>query len=138
VVFTNDNIPTSTTGVSVVGQTPAASDQSTTSDTQASEADKDKNNDEATWRKRFADARHKIDQDTSELSVMQRELSELNVQYYPDPSKAMAQAYSRSDIINKQNAIDAKQKELEADKQALSNLEDELRKAGGDPAWARE
>jgi hypothetical protein len=138
VVFTNDNIPTSTTGVSVVGQTPtASSDQPSSSDAQASDADKDKN-DEATWRKRFADARHKIDQDTAELSVMQRELSELNVQYYPDPSKAMEQAYSRSDIINKQNAIDAKQKELEADKQALSNLEDELRKAGGDPAWARE
>jgi hypothetical protein len=134
-VFTNDNIPTSSGGVSVVGNSAAASsDESASSDAQAA-ADK---NDESTWRRRFADARHKIDQDTAELTVMQRELGELNVQYYPDPTQALMQSVSRADITKKQAAIDAKQKELDADKDALSNLEDELRKAGGDPAWARE
>ncbi|MFZ0640552.1 MAG: hypothetical protein WA020_10365 [Candidatus Acidiferrales bacterium] len=135
-VFTNDNIPTSSGGVSVVGNSAAAvsSDESASSDAQAA-ADK---NDEATWRKRFADARHKIDQDTAELTVMQRELGELNVQYYPNPTEALMQSVSRADITKKQSAIDAKQKELDADKEALSDLEDELRKAGGDPAWARE
>ncbi|MGC1106412.1 MAG: hypothetical protein WA876_07725 [Candidatus Acidiferrales bacterium] len=136
-VFTNDNIPTSPSGVSVVGESAASSsDQSASSDTQAGAAAS--KNDEETWRKRFADARLKIDQDTSELSVMQREMGELNVQYYPDPTKALMQSVTRADLIKKQNAIDAKQKELDADKQALSNLEDELRKAGGDPGWARE
>jgi hypothetical protein len=137
VVFTNDNIPTAATGVSVVGNsTASSSDQPASSATPAPD-DKDKN-DEATWRQKFADARQKIEQDKQELSVLQRELGELNVQYYADPTKAMEQAYSRTDIIDKQNAIDAKQKELAADQQALSNLEDELRKAGGDPGWARE
>jgi hypothetical protein len=136
VVFTNDNIPTSTTGVSVVGNSSAASSSEQTASS-AAPASEDKN-DEATWRQKFADARHKIDQDKQELSVMQRELGELNVQYYSDPTQAMQQSYSRSDINDKQNAIDAKQKELDADEQALSNLEDDLRKAGGDPAWGRE
>ncbi|MGB6483950.1 MAG: hypothetical protein WBE86_10745 [Candidatus Acidiferrales bacterium] len=136
-VFTNDNIPTSPSGVSVVGERAASSsDQSASSDAQAGAAAG--KNDEETWRKRFADARQKIDQDTAELSVMQREMGELNVQYYPDPTKALMQSVTRADLIKKQNAIDAKQKELDADKQALSNLEDELRKAGGDPGWARE
>lgn len=134
IVFTNDNIPSSSSGVSVVGNSAASSDQTTSS---AAQAPEDKN-DEATWRKKFADARQKIDQDKQELSIMQRELGELNVQYYTDPTQAMQQSYSRSDITDKQNAIDAKQKELAADEQALSNLEDELRKAGGDPGWARE
>ncbi len=133
-VFTNDNIPTSSGGVSVVGNSSAASDEAASSDAQSA-TDK---NDEATWRKRFADARHKIDQDTAELTVMQREMGQLNVQYYPDPTQALMQSVTRTDLTKKQNAIDAKQKELDADKQALSNLEDELRKAGGDPAWARE
>jgi hypothetical protein len=135
VVFTNDNIPTASTGVSVVGNSAASSSEQTASS--AAQAQEDKN-DEATWRQKFADARHKIDQDKQELSVMQRELGELNVQYYTDPTQAMQQSYSRSDINDKQSAIDAKQKQLAADEQALSDLEDELRKAGGDPAWARE
>jgi chromosome segregation ATPase len=135
-VFTNDNIPTSSSGVSVVGASASDSEKPANSDAAAA-AGQDKN-DEAMWRQKFADARHKIDQDKQELSIMQRELGELNVQYYSDPTQQMQQDYSRSDINNKQNAIDAKQKELAADEQALSDLEDELRKAGGDPAWARE
>ena len=135
VVFTNDNIPTSSTGVSVVGQAPSTSSDQSASSPAPAGAD---NNDEATWRKRFADARHKIDQDSAELSIMQREMSELSVQYYPNPTQALMQSVTREDLIKKQAAIDAKQKQLDADKQALSNLEDELRKAGGDPGWARE
>lgn len=135
VVFTNDNIPTSSTGVSVVGQAPSASSDQSVSSSAPAGAD---NNDEATWRKRFADARHKIDEDSAELSVLQREIGELNVQYYPDPTQALMQSVTREDLIKKQAAIDAKQKQLDADKQALSDLEDELRKAGGDPGWARE
>jgi len=133
-VFTNDNIPTASTGVSVVGQAPAATSKSSAnSETQANGG-----NEETAWRQKFSDARHKIDQDKADLAVMQRELGELNLQYYPDPTEAMKQSVSRSDIDKKQKAIDDKQKQLAADEQALSNLEDELHKAGGDAAWARE
>lgn len=135
-VFTNDNIPNSTTGVSVVGQAQAsaAASNGASSETKAS-PDK---NDEASWRQKFSDARHKVEQDKADLEVMQRELGELSVQYYPNPTQGMNQSVSRSDITDKQNAIDAKQKQLAADQQALSDLQDALRKAGGDPAWARE
>ncbi len=136
-VFTNDNIPTSGGGVSVVGAQPAPAKESGKESTAESNAAAPKNNDEAMWRKKFADARQKVAQDEQELSIMQRELGELNLQYYPDPTKALKQSVDRSDIIKKTNAIAAKQKELEADKQALSTLEDQLRAAGGDPGWAR-
>lgn len=137
-VFTNDNIPTASNGVSVVGQTAAESPASAQSPSGASSATAPSSGDEAAWRQKFADARHKIDQDKQELAVMQRELGELNVQYYPNPNQALMQSISRSDIIKKQAAIDAKQKQLAADQQALSDLQDQLRKAGGDPGWARE
>lgn len=135
-VFTNDNIPTVSTGVSVVGQGAASSSEA--AGTNATSATPAAGGDEAAWRQKFADARHKIDQDKQELAVMQRELGELNVQYYPNPTQALMQSISRSDIDKKQAAIDAKQKQLAADQQALSDLQDELRKAGGDPGWARE
>jgi|SRR5690348_7443074 hypothetical protein len=138
VVFTNDNIPTSGRGVSVVGAQPAPSKDTGKESTAAeSKAAAGQNNDEAMWRKKFADVRQKVAQDEQELSIMQRELSELNLQYYPDPQKALKQSVDRSDIIKKTDAIAAKQKELDADKQALSDLEDQLRAAGGDPGWAR-
>ena len=49
----------------------------------------------------------------------------------------MQQQLTRSDINEKTAEIDAKQKEIEADQQAIDDAEDDLRKAGGDPGWAR-
>jgi hypothetical protein len=49
----------------------------------------------------------------------------------------MTQQNSRADINEKQAKIDAKKKELEQLKQGLGDMEDQLRKSGGDPGWAR-
>jgi hypothetical protein len=68
---------------------------------------------------------------------MQRELAVLDLQNYSDPVKAMQQNLTRGDINDKTAKIAAKQKEIDADKQAISDAEDDLRKAGGDPGWAR-
>ncbi|MHB8486792.1 MAG: hypothetical protein ACYDCM_13850 [Candidatus Acidiferrales bacterium] len=141
-VFTNDNIPTTPGAVSVVGSAAAeASGKSSASSDKtagAGQPGSSAKNDEATWRQRFADARHKLAQDQTELSLLQRESDQLQLQYYPDPTKALMQSVDRSDIIKKQKAIDDKKKQIDADQQAISTLEDELRKAGGDPGWARE
>ena len=136
-VFTNDNIPTASTGVSVVGQASASAAASSAFADATTHAASEKN-DEATWRQKFADARHKVEQDKADLAIMQRELGELNLQYYPNPTEAMKQSVSRTDITTKQNAIDGKQKQLAADEQALSDLQEALRRAGGNPAWAGE
>ena len=132
-VFTNDDIPTSG-GVSTIG------DKSGTSETPAegkTSAGKPGANDEKAWRDKFAALHHKLDQDQAALDVMQRELGVLNVQYYSDPTKAMQQQYTRSDINDKTTQIDAKKKDIDADQQAISDAEDDLRKAGGEPGWAR-
>ncbi len=94
-------------------------------------------NDEKAWRERFAKLRNKLDQDQADLDIMQRELGVLDVQYYNDPMKGMQQGYTRSDINEKTAKIDAKKKQIEADQQAISDAEDELRRSGGDPGWAR-
>jgi hypothetical protein len=135
-VFTNDNIPTAG-GVSDVGAVnQASSDSGTGKNAQAKGSAKAPANDEASWRARFADLRHKLQQDQAELDIMQRELGVLNMQYYSDPNKAMQQQLSRDDINKKSAAIDAKKKQIADDQQAISDAEDALRKAGGDPGWA--
>jgi chromosome segregation ATPase len=94
--------------------------------------------DEKKWRKRFRDLSDKIAQAEKDLDLLQRELNKAQVQYYPDPQKALMQQYDRKDINEKTSKIDAKKKEIEQLKQNFSDLEDDLRKSGGDPGWARE
>jgi chromosome segregation ATPase len=93
---------------------------------------------EAYWKKRFADLRSDIHLAETELDILQRELNALQLQYDPDPQKALIEQTTRQSINEHQDAIAAKQKEIDDLKQKLSDLEDELRRAGGDPGWARE
>jgi hypothetical protein len=132
-VFTNDNMPTQG-GISTVGEgtsAPAAGNEAAQGGTTKAA------NDEKSWREKFAQLHHKLEQDQANLDVMQRELGQLNIQYYDDPMKAMQQELTRSDINNKVADIDKMKAQIEADKQAISDAEDELRKSGGDPGWAR-
>jgi hypothetical protein len=140
-VFSNDNIPTQG-GVSAVGQTPAA-DNADGTDVAAGNGSAPMSGGtsaaagEKAWRDRFAKLRKKLEQDQADLELMQRELGVLDVQYYNDPVKSMQQGYSRSDINEKTDKIEAKKKTIEADNQAIADAEDELQRAGGDPGWAR-
>lgn len=94
-------------------------------------------NGEKAWRDKFATLRHKLEQDQAELDVLQREFDVLSLQQYSDPTKAMQQGYTRSDINDKTTAIQAKKNQIAADQQAINDAEDDLRKSGGDPGWAR-
>jgi hypothetical protein len=139
-VFTNDNIPTQG-GVSAVGVAPAADNADGTGAAAGAVAPaSDKPTaaaGESAWRERFAHLRKKLEQDQADLELMQRELGVLDVQYYNDPVKSMQQGYSRSDINEKTDKIEAKKKTIEADQQAITDAEEELQRAGGDPGWAR-
>ena len=136
-VFTNDNIPKQG-GVSAVGEEPpAAAENPDNGPAGAAKTEKGEANDEKKWRDRFAKLRHKLEQDQAELDVMQRELGVLDLQYYNDPMKSMQQGLTRGDINDKTAKIEAKQKQVDADKQAISDAEDDLHRAGGDSGWAR-
>jgi chromosome segregation ATPase len=103
----------------------------------ADDAQKEDPNGEAAWRKRFQAQRDKIAKAEKELDLLGRELEKAQVEYYPDPQKAMTQQNSRGDVNGISAKIDAKKKELEQLRQGLDDLEDQLRKSGGDPGWAR-
>lgn len=115
------------------GGAAKAGDAAKTGDTTK---DEDPNSEKA-WRARFRDMHDKIAKAEKELDILGRELQKAQVEYYPDPQKAMTQQNTRADINQKQAKIDAKKKEVDQLNQALSDLEDELRKSGGDPGWAR-
>jgi hypothetical protein len=98
----------------------------------AADAGKDQ---EQVWRQRFRDAYGKLAQLEKELDILQREDNKAQLQYYPDPQKAMNEGYTRKDINDKQAKITAKKQEIDQQKARISDMQDDLRKAGGDPGW---
>jgi hypothetical protein len=128
---------------------PAANGEAQTAPANATEATGDAKNppaggapadkdDEKGWRQRFKLQHDRIARAEKELDVLQREEVKAQVQYYPDPQKALTEGYTRKDINDKDAKIAAKKDEIAKLKQGLDDLEDQLRKAGGDPGWARE
>jgi DNA repair exonuclease SbcCD ATPase subunit len=140
-VYDNDSLENVSGTISVVGPAPqettAASGEAAKGEAQPP-ANAGGQKDQKYWRGKFAELRAKLHQTQQELDILQRELAQTRLQYYPDPMKAMQQQYSNKDINEKLAKIDAKQKELQGLQQQLSDLEDSLRKSGGDPGWARE
>jgi hypothetical protein len=135
-VFTNDNIPDAG-NINVVGADAAPADGSAAAPPPAA-AKSTLAQEEQGWRDRFGKARAKLARDQAELDVLQREMGKLQLGFYPnDPVKQMQQDLTRSDIINQQAKIDKKLADIAADKGAISDLEDALRKSGGDPGWSR-
>lgn len=94
--------------------------------------------DEAYWRKQFAEIHYKIRTAQSELDILQRELNEGLLIYDPNPQKAMRENVTRKNINAHRQAIEDKKKEIAELRKQLSDLEDDLRHAGGDPGWSRE
>lgn len=142
-VFTNDTLPKDAGRVSVVGTegAPPAAKEGGAQDTKAGEAatgEKKDEKGETYWRQRFADARKKLSQAEKELELMQRELSIQQLQYDPDPNVVLREEAYRTKINDLRKKVDDKQAEIKQLRQGISDLEDELRRAGGSPAWARE
>jgi hypothetical protein len=139
----NDNLGTLTGTVNVVGEEPAppadqakkpAVDEKTPK--AGAPGEKSPVKDEAFWRAKFADANKKLADDAHELDILQREYNLKQEQFYTDPMASLKQDYSRQDLNDQKTKIDDKTAAVAQDKTDISNLEDELRQAGGDAGWA--
>jgi hypothetical protein len=94
-------------------------------------------NSEKAWRKRFKEQHDKLAKAETELDILQRESQKAQLEYYPDPQKALTEQNTRKDVNDKLAKITAKSQEIAQLKQELDDMEAALRKSGGDPGWAR-
>ncbi|MGC1106411.1 MAG: hypothetical protein WA876_07720 [Candidatus Acidiferrales bacterium] len=122
VVFTNENLPKSSS-ISIVGNAPR-SDAGAQAQAEAAAEAKD---DERMWRQKFADARAKLRQDKEKLAMLKSDLNALGMVRY----------FNENDAVTKQQAVIDEENQINVDQKALDDLEDALRKAGGDPALAQ-
>jgi len=131
-VYTNDRVeelPPSS--ISIVGPPPplpgSAKPRPTPADDTAKLA--------AYWKARFTAAREKLAQDRKALPSLQTQLDIERVQEYT-VAEDTGQVYSDTymDLLYQ---IDTMKVTIQNDKQALSDLHDEFRHAGGQPGWIR-
>ena len=141
-VYTDDNISDVKGSVSVVGPgADAAADASKPADKDSADktsSNASGSNGEAYWRGKFADARRALSDDARELDIEQREFNLKQTQFYSDPNVALREQNDRKDLNDTQAKIDVLKAKVDKDKQAIADLEEELRKAGGDPGWAQD
>lgn len=135
--YTNDNVPALRSNeISVVAPNQNAVKDSAPDTAKPADKKAEPAKDEAYWRKRFVDARQKLDLAQKDLDVSQHELNLLQTQYYSDPNKALQQQLTRDDINAKSTKVDEKKAEVAKLTQAIEDLKDEMRQAGGLPGWA--
>jgi hypothetical protein len=139
-VYTDDDVKPATPsgGAAAAGGAQAAPDNGQGAAANGAGGASGKDDAETAWKKRFQDQRNKIAAAEKELDILQRESEKAQVQYYNDPQKALMEQNSRKDINDKNTKIDQKKQEIANLKKQLDDMEDELRKSGGDPGWARE
>jgi len=136
-IYTNDTVPALRgSEISVMAANPNAVKDNAPDTAKPADKKPELVKDEAYWRKRFADARAKLALAEKDLDVSQRELNLLQTQYYADPNKALQQQLTRDDINAKSTKVDEKKEEVAKLTQAIEDLKDELRQAGGQPGWA--
>jgi hypothetical protein len=140
-IYTNDDVERlSPGGVSVVGPpAPPPSGARTNGEAPArsalaNQADKTEKA-KAYWQARFAAARNKLAQDQKALPVLQSQLETERVQQDLLVGDT-TQVYS-DEFVDLLKKIDTLKLEMQHDKQALSDLHEEFRKAGGLPGWIR-
>jgi hypothetical protein len=130
--FDNDNLPTSE-GLSVVGPTPAADAKAgtetkevTTTDTSA--AQRQKAADE--WKDKIDKQKAKIDSLNHEVDLDQREIRLRQAALYADPTLRSRNLQWDKDDAQYQTDLANKQKDIDAARQSLDQMQEEARKAG--------
>ena len=104
---------------------------------EAKPAEKSQADLEKEYRDKFAKLRDQLKYETEKLDVMQRELNLMQIQYYSDPNVALREETFRGQINQRTADIEQQKVVVEKAKQAIADLEEELRKNSLPPGWAR-
>ncbi len=134
--YSNSGISvTVTAGTSATATTPSTAPQTRSSP--PSGTTDTKGRDEKYWRTAFQKGRDDLKRAEEQVVLLDLKIKDLS-----------SQLLQRSDIYNRENTIgpqiaaaqadlDKARKEVEQDKQKINDLEEELRRSGGLPGWAR-
>jgi chromosome segregation ATPase len=130
-------LPNPVTGTAPQKPPQNAATTAKTDDKKDDKAEAPKTRDEAWWRKAFADARENVSRAEAQVKVLELQVND-----------AKTDLLIRNDIFNKEGQLiprintltvdlETAQRRAQEARQKVVDLEDDLRKSGGLPAWAR-
>ena len=93
--------------------------------------------DEKYWRAAFQQAREDVKRAEQKAAVLDLRLKELNTEMLRQSDVYNRENRFGPEIVSTQKQLEAARKAEEQGKKKLSDLEDDLRKSGGLPGWAR-
>jgi len=138
-VYTNDTLkpdPTSSVPATSATGTPTPGASTTPTPAPAPSDDSADKGDEKTWRKRIADARDALQRSQAFADALQSQLNGLTTDFVnrDDPAQ-------RQQIANKRDAamaeLDRVKKEVAAQTKAISDIQEQARRAGVPAGWVR-
>ena len=133
--YDNDNLPTNES-LSVVGPSPAsdanAGNANSTQATKAAAVDPAAGRQKAAdeWNEKIAKQKEKIASLNHELDLDQRELRLRAAAMYTDPNVSVRNVQWDKDEAQYKSDVDTKQKELDAARQQLDEMQEQAHKAG--------
>lgn len=95
---------------------------------------------ESYFRARASALRNQLETQRRQLAVLEQKLSQSQMNFHDDPQKTLLQESSPqfySDVNKLREDIRKKKEEIAASEKAMEDLQDELRREGGHPAWLR-
>lgn len=140
-VFTNDNLPSESSGGKENGKTlKSLKENEPSAGSGGASKSPSKERGEKYFRSKADKIRSQLEFHRRQLAVLQQQLGLTKMQYYPNPQKTLEQESTpafQSDVDKLRSKIAETQKAIADDQKAMDNLQEELRRTGGDPGWMR-
>ena len=96
-----------------------------------------KGRDEQFWRKAFQNAREDLKRAEAKVQILDLRQKELNTQLLQQSEVYNRENRIGAEMTGAQKAMEDARKELDQAKKKITDLEEELRRSGGPPGWAR-
>ena len=140
-VFTNDNLPSrGSLGIASARLENGAKEEAQGNRTSVASAPPSEEHGEKYFRSKAQKIRSQIQFHQRQLAVLKQQLGLARMQYYPDPQKTLEQESTpafQTDVDKLRAKIETAEKAVADDQRAMDELQQELRRARGNPGWIR-
>ncbi|TAM84765.1 MAG: hypothetical protein EPN47_01225 [Acidobacteria bacterium] len=139
ILYTNDNLPhVESLGIATVEPEERMKENAQATGKNVPTADEER--DEKYFRSKVEKIRSQMELHRRQLEVLKQQLGLARVQYYPDPQKTLEQESTpafQTEVGKLRDKIADTEKAIADDHKALDDLQQELRRSGGDAGWIR-
>ncbi len=123
-LYTNDNLPKGTAGVGLIGSSNSSASATENEKAGSARAEQDL----AYLRYKLNQAQQQLQMHQREVAVLEQQLSQSSMQYYPNPNDTLFQEYSRRNINKLTDALHQKQQQVADDQKEVADLQDQIQR----------